>query len=109
MGWTGTPTACKTLEDFIKEEFSSLDIRAMNISGSVAYIAFYNGKTSKVEALVVLFEKYVPGDKYIRYKDMHEGMGPYYYGASDEVLSALSPTTNKYIMEWREKCRQNNP
>lgn len=39
------------------------------------------------------------------YKDMDETMGPWECSAPAKVLDALTPTDNKYALEWREKAR----
>lgn len=41
----------------------------------------------------------------IWYKDMSEDMGPYKYDCPLSILSLLSPTDNKYALEWRKQCR----
>lgn len=41
------------------------------------------------------------------YKDMDETMGPAVANAPQSLLTLLSDTTNKYAIEWREKCRAN--
>ena len=42
------------------------------------------------------------------YKDMDESMGPGYYDCPESILKLLSPTENKYALEWREKCHLQN-
>ena len=38
------------------------------------------------------------------YKDMDESCGPCYYDCPKSILNLLSPTDNKYALEWRRKC-----
>lgn len=40
------------------------------------------------------------------YKDMDETMMPYCFDCPRSILALLSPTENKYALEWREKCRE---
>lgn len=40
------------------------------------------------------------------YKIVSETMGPVHHRCPKNVLDALSPTTNAYALEWREKCRE---
>lgn len=42
------------------------------------------------------------------YKDMEESMGPCKYDCPIGILDLLSPTENKYALEWRAKCRENH-
>lgn len=42
------------------------------------------------------------------YKDMDETMGPYAYDCPPTILDLLSPTDNKYALEWRRKCREHH-
>lgn len=41
------------------------------------------------------------------YKDMSENMGPYKYDCPKGILDLLSPTDNKYALEWRKACYEN--
>ncbi|WP_328276171.1 DUF6927 domain-containing protein [Sphingobium sp.] len=41
------------------------------------------------------------------YKDMGENMGPYEADCPAAILDLLTPTTNQYALEWRERCRAN--
>jgi hypothetical protein len=38
------------------------------------------------------------------YKDIDETMGPLYYQCPNTILELLTPTTNTFATEWREKC-----
>lgn len=40
------------------------------------------------------------------YKDMDESTGPYAVILSSKFLDLLSPTTNPYALQWRDRCRQ---
>lgn len=42
------------------------------------------------------------------YKEMDESAGPYESDCPDTILKLLTPTDNKYALEWRERCRENN-
>lgn len=41
------------------------------------------------------------------YKDMSECSGPYQYDCPKGILDLLSPTDNKYALEWRKACYEN--
>lgn len=41
------------------------------------------------------------------YKDMDETCGPYKYDCPKGILDLLSPTENKYALEWRKQCYEN--
>lgn len=40
------------------------------------------------------------------YKEMTEFEGPYYYDCPVGILKLLSPTSNKYALEWRQQCEE---
>lgn len=40
------------------------------------------------------------------YKDMDEGMGPYYYDCPESVIAAAGPTTKPLALAWRAKVRE---
>jgi len=74
---------------------------ASNIVGNAVYLAAKR-PDGQVEGVVVLVAR--ERDGWTNVKIMDEGMGPYSYGASAEVLAALSPTDSVYAREWRAKC-----
>ena len=41
------------------------------------------------------------------YKDMSENSGPYKYDCPKGILDLLSPTDNKFALEWRKACYEN--
>ncbi len=71
--------------------------------GGVYYAAMRSAKTGKVWALVVLTD-FDNGE--FGYKSMDETCGPCCYDCPISILKLLSPTTDKYALEWREKCKE---
>lgn len=42
------------------------------------------------------------------YKEMTEDMKPYQTNCPESILALLSPTDNKYALQWREECFENS-
>ena len=45
--------------------------------------------------------------EYFAYKPMDETVGPMYYHCPKSILNLLTPTENKWALEWRDKCYEN--
>lgn len=111
MGWTGThrPRG-QSLKDFFQEQWGSgtntiLDFAT--VKRSTCYAAVQNNQTGEVFGVVILV-KYSRDYHYnITYKDMDETMGPNESECPARILALLSPTTHKYALAWRERCRAN--
>lgn len=76
------------------------------VVGTTYYGAIRCKETGEVYAVVVL--THVDRNGYCNFgmKWMDEECGPLYYDCPETILRELSPTTNKYALEWREKCRE---
>jgi hypothetical protein len=72
--------------------------------GSTFYGAIRDNKDNSVSAVVVLTE-YKDGN--FCYKDMGECSGPVKSNCPAGILNILTPTDDKYAIEWRERCREN--
>lgn len=86
---------------------SDIEIAAIAVSGGAGYVAIRNTATGEVSAIVVLYDRDRARGE-IGFKVIGEGEGPYYYGAPDRVLKALSPTTDPRANEWRAACKARN-
>lgn len=87
-------------------------ILASAMVGSVFYAAVQNNEDApsypgETWALVVLTHR-SSGYFNFTYKDMDEGMGPAEAECPDKILDLLSPTEDKYALEWRAACREHN-
>jgi hypothetical protein len=102
------PSTRRTDRDhFSRELFRDSDYEIVECTTvrRVFYAAVRTKSTSEVWALIVLVHRN-PGSEFnFTYKDMSETMGPVEASAQAKVLDALSPTTNEYALEWRQKCR----
>ncbi|RSM68938.1 hypothetical protein DL991_40900 [Amycolatopsis sp. WAC 01375] len=92
-------------EHFERElfEYSNHTIVESATVENVFYAAVRTKGTRKVWALVVTMRK--AGGAKFRYLDMMETDGPSEAKAPAAVLNALSPTTDKKALSWRERCR----
>lgn len=78
------------------------------IVGRTEYYAAVQIPNGDVFAVICLL-KYEPRAKDGRtfgYKDMDEACGPYVTRCPKQILVLLTPTTNQYALEWRERCKQ---
>ena len=71
------------------------------IVGNVYYAVYTNGKIN----FALVYPFHVRGDEVI-VKEMDEYMCPYYYDMPVSYLKLLSPTTDKYSLEWRKKVQE---
>lgn len=100
MGWTGL-TRPLTATQYLLDAAPKLEILASNTTGRATYVAFRRDD-GDVGALVVLREKH---GRHFMFKLIEEAQFPYYFGASNRVLSVLSETTNEDALKWRAACR----
>ena len=130
MGWTYTYKSENVKAvDFIRnmsgvlewrtDAFESSVIDSAQV-GNVLYFAVehkfpnavsftHNRKTYKagdreVFAVIVLTRKDRDPDYNFGYKDMDEGMHPFYYDCPKRILDKLTPTDDKQANAWREAC-----
>lgn len=86
------------------------EVLKSTIVGSVYYCACKRtrpGEDPYVFAGICLTSLEKDGCFDFGYKDMSENYGPYNYDCPASILNLLSPTTDKYALEWRQKCREN--
>ena len=109
MGWTsyhasyyknGTVDRKKECDDV----FSKGDCKILKSAmvGSTYYAAIKKGE----EVFAAVFLTSTDSKDYYNfsYKDMDETMGPYQTECPIGILKLLTPTDNKFALEWREKC-----
>lgn len=101
MGWTGTYYDGESIEEFFDNEFVG-DKRACkgSVRGNTYYSAWYD-KEGNIYASVILF--HIKGNE-ITYKEITENGGPYECDCPQRILKILSPTTNEYALDWRNRC-----
>lgn len=68
---------------------------------NVYYAAMKHISTGEIWGLIVLTDM---SDGEFGYKDMSEDMMPYYFDCPADIIKLLSPTTNPFSNEWRERC-----
>lgn len=90
------------------EEHTYADVDHSTV-GSVLYVAIKRtNKTSgdvSVFALVVKTSSNAKEHYNFCYKDVCEDMGPVYVDCPARILDQLTPTDDKYALEWRKSCR----
>lgn len=74
------------------------------VVGTTYYAAVKSPRNGKVGAVIILTKIDRNGYCNFGMKFMDEEMGPYRNDCPKSVLDALSPTDNKYAIEWREAC-----
>lgn len=74
------------------------------VVGTTYYAAVKSPRDGKVGAVIILTKIDRNGYCNFGMKFMDEEMGPYRNDCPKSVLDALSPTDNKYAIEWREAC-----
>ena len=125
MGWTTTykPKGEPILNFFIREgvltwsddnpnTYRVLDSALVNMRTFYAAVEKVNKETGKriVWAAVILvsFKRY-PNchDFNFSWKDMDESCGPCERNCPERILKLLTPTDNKYALDWRAACWAN--
>lgn len=95
-------------EDSVNKKYHFKLLKSAMI-GSTYYAAIEKTnnetKESKVFATICLTNTNHKFYDNFSYKDMDETMGPYQYKCPVSILNLLTPTTNKYAIDWRERCR----
>lgn len=89
----------KTMDNYMGKE-----VVYSSMVNSVYYAAM-KGSGNEIYGLVCLT---TITDGHFSYKPITEDMGPHYYNCPNTVLRRLTPTTNNWALEWREKCKANN-
>lgn len=75
------------------------------VVGTTYYAAVKSPRDGKVRAVIILTKIDRNGYCNFGMKFMDEEMGPYRNDCPKSVLDALSPTDNKYAIEWRQACK----
>jgi hypothetical protein len=104
MGWEFQYQGTKTPLQILKQDYPSFDFVATNRKGNVIYAALR--KDDKPEIVFAGIFLLQTRDGMLGVKAMGEDSWPYYYGASQRVLDALTEPATDYAREWRDKCRQ---
>jgi hypothetical protein len=100
MGWTFTNDTSKSALEHAKDEFRR-DPNLSIVAAYGRYLAVHDKRDDTVTAFVVATES----TRHERaWKTMHENMGPYASAAPKSLLNKLSPTTDTYASEWRQRC-----
>ncbi len=116
MGWTYThrPKG-QSIKDFFSNQFNydrgdGRYGKVLECSANlrVAYMAYEvgcPGEEKRIIALVCLIHHSSHDVRYnFGYKDMEESMGPVESSCPEEILRMLTPTEEKYALDWRERC-----
>lgn len=113
MGWTGLyKDPEESYKDFFTHEFGR-NVVDVAVAKNVAYVA-YRGANGGIHAIVVLLKRTTKEPDFnLMYKDMDEGMEPFYYDCPKKILKLLDPVEMTYpkgsagyegAMKWRKKC-----
>ena len=124
MGYTGThKPSGMTIKAFFEQEFNfckpNSDMKTDGKSVKVLDCATVNRTTAylaveiikpiegrRVIAVVCLI-RYSRDYYNFTYKDMDEGMGPFYYDCPERILNLLTRTDSESALKWRAQCREN--
>jgi hypothetical protein len=106
MGWTGGElrkpfTALAAIEFDLGEDFARRVIDTA-LHGRVVYAAVRSRDGQEVFGLVLLTER---REGLIYTKPVSEDMGPAEDRCPARILDRLTPPSNEYARQWRERCR----
>ncbi len=106
MGWTGGElrkpfTALAAIEFDLGEDFAGRVIDTA-LYGSVVYAAVRSRDGQEVFGLVLLTER---REGLLYTKPVSEDMGPAEDRCPARILDRLTPPSNEYARQWRERCR----
>ncbi len=107
MGWTEThKKPGMSIKAFFEQEFNSGTARILEcaVVKNTAYLA-YQYANGHISAIVCLIEYPDNGYYNIAYKDIDEGMGPFFYDCPPAILDMLAEPPNKNAKDWRDSCR----
>lgn len=119
MGWLFTDECVKgesrlsIVRRRIESETEKFSWKAVYASqnGSVCYLAVRRTNKETGESIIyglVVLTAIRSDDTYnFGMKEMSEDCGPNYYCAPKKLIAMLSPTDNKYALEWRKQCLEN--
>lgn len=108
MGWTYTSKPEST-EQFLKDKLAPFQVVAFSRVGNTIYAATTHPETGEEIAAWVIRTASCKKDYPFEfgYKVMHESVGPYYHDCPKKILDMLTPTTEKWALEWRQRCIEN--
>lgn len=111
MGWTSyyathfkngkIDREAECLENLRSDKF---DVLKSAMVGSTFYAAIKNKQSGDVFGAVIL-TKTERGQEFY-YKPLDEDSGPCETKCPKSILKLLTPTTNKYALEWRKQCEE---
>ena len=115
MGWSGYPAPIPVKRKYEcdkantwDEPNSSCRVLKSAMCGSVWYGAceFTNKQTGKSKVFGAVCLTQIDNSEYCNFfiKEIDESMGPNYYDCPSAIIKMLSPTDNKFALEWRQKC-----
>lgn len=94
----------KKMVDVVKSLMSpKVEVVKSKSVGSAIYMAVRRYPGGSVGAVVALVRHYRKSSE-VEVKIMDEREGPYYYDCPPDVMSALSPSDDPVVNEWRMKC-----
>ena len=118
MGWTYTyKPSYQSASAFLREQFDedgerfrweTLDISVVKFRTAYAAIrkTCKSSGASLVFGVVCLLD-YRPHDQYnFGWKEVEESMGPCESECPARILDLLTPTDEKFAIEWRQRCRE---
>ena len=105
MGWTGIDGKFPGVKKFIETEAvsSEYDVIGHALKSNQLWAVIKHKTSGETAAILFLLRRYA--NEY-DYKVMGEGMHPYYYDIPERLFKMLTPTTNKYALEWRAEVEQ---
>ena len=105
MGGDGVQGKFPGVKKFIETEakFDEYDVIAHALKGDQLWTVLQHKNSGEKSAVLFLLRRYATE---YDYKVMGEGMHPYYYDISERLFKMLTPTTNKYALEWRAGVEQ---
>ena len=113
MGWDSFATTSPTI-DAVRQLLTSPghDVVSIEQSGAIVYAACRDG--DGIHGVVAVTEDRGweprrptgPRARILAVKIMGESEGPFYYGASAELIASLTAPCRGYAEKWRDKCRQ---
>ena len=113
MGWTSThlPHRTKILDYLTAPSFwgpKYTVLKATLVKRNTAYMAIrYKHEDKDFVFAAIYLVRYAPKSYHnLIYKEMDETVGPGYCECPESVLDLLTPTDNKYALEWRKACRE---
>lgn len=111
MGWNSynaiTPISIKRECTRIIESDPDVKVLRSIVRNNVHYAAVLDLKTGEVFATVIVTDiDLTDKEENFAYRDMDETVGPQETDCPATILDMLSPTDNKYALEWRQKCRE---